>query len=36
MSSLLTMGFIEVRPVDRRIVLTARGELAYSYLTLGE
>jgi len=33
MSSLLTMGFIHVRPEDRRIVLTARGEIAYAYLT---
>jgi hypothetical protein len=33
MSSLLTMGFIEIRPEDRRIMLTARGELAYAYFT---
>jgi len=33
MSSLLTLGFVEVRSKDRRVVLTECGELAYAYFT---
>jgi hypothetical protein len=32
-ASLLRKGFLEVRPNDRRLALTARGELAYAYMT---
>jgi hypothetical protein len=32
MSSLLTMGFVEIRSSDRRLMLTERGRAAYAEL----
>jgi len=33
MSSLLTLGFVEIRSSDRRLMLTERGRAAYAELS---